>query len=623
MLDSKISLIALAAATVAVPASAETTAVDTETWQLADLYPDKALWDASRAELETEIEALAAYAGRLGEKRGAVLREFLDLRYALRRKLGRVYSYASNGASSDTRDAEAQSRRLVASTLYTKLAETTAFVDPELLSLGAGAVRRMMKQEKGLATYRFPLEEVLRSAANTLDEQGEGLLASAGELRRGPFSAYRILANADMPWPSVTLADGAEVELNQAAYQTRRSSPVRADRELVFNTYFDGWNRFEATAGALLDAQVRADRFDATARGYPSSLAASLAPNALPEGVYRTLVAETNAALPTLHRYLRLRGRMLDIEDLAYHDIYAPMVASDETYPIERGKQLSLDSAAPLGEEYVATMKRGFDERWMDTYPRPGKSSGAYMSGGAHDVHPYVLMNYSDDYDSVSTLAHEWGHALHTVLSREQPYHLSRYATFIAEIASTFNESLLLDHVLTQAADDDERLFYLGKALDQLRGTYFRQTQFAEFELWMHEELAAGRPLTGARLTEQYGELLRRYHGHDDGVMTIDPRHTVEWTIVPHFYFGFYVFQYATSIAAASLLAEEVVAALAEGDTEPRDRYLTLLGAGGSDHPHELLLKAGVDLTTPEPYRALARRMDKIMDEIEAILDRR
>jgi oligoendopeptidase F len=618
MLAPKILFIALAV--VAAPASAETPVVTAETWQLADLYTDTGPWDAARGEVEAELETLATFAGRLGQKNGAVLLEFLDLRYALRRKLGRVYSYASNGASENTRDSEAQSRRLVASALFTKLGETTAFVEPELLRLGADAVRKMLRKQEGLATYRFPIEEVLRSAPHTLDEQGEALLASAGELRQGPFSAYRVLANADMPWPTATLADGTEVELTQSAYRAHRSSPLRADREFVFNTYFDGWKRFEATSGALLDAQVRADRFDATARGYPSSLAASLAPNALPEAVYRTLVAVTNASLPTMHRYLRLRARMLGLDDLGYHDIYTSLVASDETYPIKRGKQMSLDSAAPLGDEYVAIMKRGFDERWMDTYSRPGKSSGAYMSGAAHDVHPFVLMNYADDYDSVSTLAHEWGHALHTVLSREQPYHLSRYATFIAEIASTFNESLLLDHVLSKARTDDERLFYLGNALEQLRGTYFRQTQFAEFELWMHEEIAAGRPLTGARLSEQYGELLRRYHGHDDGVMTIDPRYTVEWAVVPHFYFSFYVFQYATSIAAASLLAEEVVAGLAKGNTEPRDRYLTLLRAGGSDHPHDLLLKAGVDLTSPEPYRAMARRMDKIMDEIEGIL---
>ncbi len=622
MPDPKLPLLALAAA-LAAPASAETPDVDAETWNLADLFPSVDAWSDAKTAVEADIAELAAYSGRLGDDGGAVLEEFLDRRYAVRRELARVYSYASNGASGDTRDAVANSRRMEGTSLYTRLAETTSFVEPELLALGPDAVRELIAGRPGLATYAHPLEEVLRRAPHTLDAAGETLLAAAGEIRQGPFSAYRVLANADMPWPTVTLSTGEEATLDQATYGKHRSSSHRGDRRLVFDTYFGGWKRFEATAGALLDAHVRSEKFDATARGYASSLTSSLAGNNLPEAVVRTLIAEANAALPTMHRYLRLRGRMLGVDDLGYHDIYPPLVASDETYPIERGKRMCLDSAAPLGEDYVEAMRAGFDARWMDTYPRPGKSSGAYMSGAAYDVHPYVLMNYTEEYDSVSTLAHEWGHAMHTVLSHDQPYHLARYATFIAEIASTFNEALLLDHVLGRAKTDDERLFYLGNALEQLRGTYFRQTQFAEFEVWIHDEIAAGRPLTGARLTEHYQELLERYHGHADGIMAIDPAHAVEWAVVPHFYWSFYVFQYATSIAAASLLAEEVVAGLKKGDTEPRDRYLKLLRSGGKDHPHALLLQAGVDLTTPEPHRALARRMDAIMDEIEAILDRR
>ena len=621
MLKPGIFLLLLASAP-APPASAEQP-VTPETWNLADLYPDTSAWELACARLKDDIAGLGEYSGRLGDRNGAVLEEFLGKRYAVRRELARAFSYASNGASADTREPEAQGRRLSATSLFTSLGEATAFVEPDLLALGEEKVRAMLRARPGLNTYRHPLQEVLRHGPHTLDERGETLLAGAAEVRQAPFSAYRVLANADMPWPSTTLEDGTEVELNQAAFRKHRSSSVRADRQAVFDTYFGGWKRFEATAGTLLDAQVRADKFDAGSRGYESSLAASLAGHALPESVYRTLISETNTSLPTMHRYLRLRSRLLGIEDLGYHDIYPPIVASDESYPITRGKQMCLESAAPLGDDYVAGMKAGFEGRWMDTFPRPGKASGAYMSGAAYDVHPFVLMNYSDEYDSVSTLAHEWGHAMHTVLANGQPYHLARYATFIAEIASTFNEALLLDHVLGEAKDDDERLFYLGHALEQLRGTYFRQTQFAEFELWMHEEMAAGRPLTGARLTEQYGELLRRYHGHDEGVMTIDDAHAVEWAVVPHFYFNFYVFQYATSVAAASLLAEEVLAGLKQGDTEPRERYLNLLRAGGKDHPHTLLLEAGVDLTTPEPYRAMARRMEAIMDEIEILLARR
>jgi oligoendopeptidase F len=256
----------------------------------------------------------------------------------------------------------------------------------------------------------------------------------------------------------------------------------------------------------------------------------------------------------------------------------------------------------------------------MDAYPRPGKVSGAYMNGSVYDVHPFVLMNYNDDYESVSTLAHEWGHAMHSYLSnQEQPYPNARYSIFLAEIASTFNEALLLEHMLRQAKDDDERLFYLGNALEALRGTYFRQTMFAEFELAIHDRAEAGEALTGARLTEIYGDLLRRYHGHDQGVLEINDLYAIEWAYIPHFYYNFYVYQYATSLAASSLLAEEVLS----GQPGAVERYLDLLRAGSSDYPTQLLEAAGVDMTTPEPYRAVATRMNAIMDQIEAILDRR
>jgi oligoendopeptidase F len=337
--------------------------------------------------------------------------------------------------------------------------------------------------------------------------------------------------------------------------------------------------------------------------------------------VYRTLVAEANRALPTLHRAFRLRGTLLGIPDLAYHDIYPPLVSDlDTAFPIYRGESLVLEALAPLGKEYVATVRRGFASRWMDVYPRPGKRSGAYSNGSAYDVHPYVLMNYNDDYESVSTLAHEWGHAMHSHLANEaQPYPSADYSIFIAEVASTFNEALLLRRSLDDAASDDERLFLLGSYVENLRGTYFRQTMFAEFELATHEVVERGEALTGERLSAMYGELLRRYHGHDQGVMRIDDAYTVEWAFIPHFYYNFYVYQYATSLAASTQLARAVLA----GDTTARDRYLALLSSGGSRYPYELLEEAGVDLASPAPYRALEAQMTWAMDEIETIVARR
>jgi oligoendopeptidase F len=305
---------------------------------------------------------------------------------------------------------------------------------------------------------------------------------------------------------------------------------------------------------------------------------------------------------------------------MRYYDIYPPLVSSARKYPIDEGRKMMLESVKPLGERYAAAMAAGLQNRWMDVYPRPRKLSGAHMAGSAYDVHPFVLMNYNDNYESVSTLAHEWGHAMHSYLSNAaQPFVTADYAIFVAEIASTFNEALLLEHVLRKATGDDERLLYLGSALEHLRGTFFRQAMFAEFEREVHARVDRGEPLSGDRLTQIYGEILRRYHGDKEGVVKIDDLYTVEWAYIPHFYRPFYVFQYATSIAASSLLADAVL----KGEPGARERYLKLLSAGGSDYPYELVKAAGVDLASPAPYRAVVARMNRIMDEIEAIQARR
>src|SRR2546422_875495 len=337
--------------------------------------------------------------------------------------------------------------------------------------------------------------------------------------------------------------------------------------------------------------------------------------------IYEPLIGETNRNLPPLHLYFRLRARLLGIKgEMRYYDIYPPLVSSARKYPIDEGKKMMLEAVKPLGERYVAAMAAGLQNRWMDVYPRPRKLSGAHMDGAAYDVHPFVLMNYNDNYESVSTLVHEWGHAMHSYLSNAaQPFVTSDYAIFVAEIASTFNEALLLQHVLRNAADDNERLLYLGTALENLRGTFFRQAMFAEFEREVHARVDRGEPLSGDKLTQIYGEILRRYHGDKEGVVKIDDLYAVEWAYIPHFYRPFYVFQYATSIAASSLFADAVL----KGEPGARERYLELLSAGGSDYPYELVKAAGVDLASPAPYRAVVARMNRIMDEIEAIQARR
>jgi oligoendopeptidase F len=420
-----------------------------------------------------------------------------------------------------------------------------------------------------------------------------------------------------MPWPTVKLADGTEAVLDQTGYGKHRAAQNRADRKIVFDAFWGKWREFERTMGVALYSQLKTAAVQRKLRKYPDSISASLDRDRLPLAVYDTLVAQANANLPTLHRYFRLRARMLGVQAMRYYDIYPPLVKSDLKFPYARGRQMMLESARPLGPEYVAALAKGLESRWMDLYPRPRKQSGAHMNGSAYDVHPYVLMNYHDDYESVSTLVHEWGHAMHSHLSnRAQPFVTSQYATFVAEIAAILNEALLLEHVLKTAKSDDERLLFLGEALEGLRGTFFRQVMFAEFERAIHARVDAGQTLTGAEFTKIYGELLRRYHGE---AVKIDDLYCVEWAYIPHFYYSFYVFQYATSIAAASQLADGIL----KGEAGAVERTLRLLSAGGSDYPYELVKAAGVDLASPAPYQALVARMNRIMDEIEAILARR
>lgn len=588
---------------------------DDNTWQLDHLYPTVEAWEAARAETEAAIARLPECRGKLGTD-AATLLACLEQQSAVGQTLGRLSSYTSNHSAADTRDDAWQARDGAVNLLATAFSENTSWFDPELLALGSEKVDAMLKTEPGLAPYAYPLHSLLRRGEHVRPPGEERILALATAITGSPGESYQTFANAELPWPTIALPDGTSTRLSQSEYGRLRSHPDPAVRKAVFDAFFGTIAAYEGTLGTLLGAQVSSHWFVAQARGYDSSVEAALAGNFVPREVYDTLVRESNANLPTLHRYFRLRASMLGIEKLAYSDLYVPIVASDREFSLQESERLALASAAPLGQPYVSAMKAGFAGGWIDVYPREGKVAGAYMSDSAYGVHPYVLLNHNDDYESASTLAHEFGHAMHSHLAMSsQPFPLANYATFLAEIASTFNEALLLDYMLDQAKTDDEKLFYLGSALDGLRTTFFRQAMFAEFELAMHEKVEKGEPLTGGTLTAMYADIVRRYHGSAEGIVTVDDTWTHEWGFVPHFYYDFYVFQYATSIAASSLLAEDVL----DKKKGAADRYLGLLKAGGSDDPYVLLKNAGVDLASPEPYRAVAARMNAIMDQIEAI----
>lgn len=587
-------------------------------WDLGDLYPDVTSWEAAYEEVSRRIDGLPDHQGTLGDSAGTMAEALSDISNTYK-EAGRVYVYTSLQRDENQRNAEAQDRFGRARQLLNDWDSATSWVDPEILQVGEETVIDFLDREPELEKFRFMLEDILRQAPHTLDPETESLLARADLVLSAPQQIYENYANADIPWPSVTLSDGTEVTLNQAGYSRWRATENRDDRKLVFDTFWGAWQQYANGMGATLATEVQSNVFMARTRDHESALAQNLSDEGLPTEIYTGLVDQVNEALPVFHRYLELRQRILGVDELRYYDIYPPLVELETgDFTLARSEEVTFEALAPFGDTYLSLLEQGLAEEWMHSHPQPGKRSGAYMSGFAYDVHPYVLLNHTDDYQSLSTFAHEWGHAVHSLLANENnPFETASYSTFIAEMASTINEILLEEHLIANAESREEQLFYLGQALESIRGTLFRQTMFAEFELAIHERVENGDPLNGPALSEIYGDLLKRYHGHEQGVLTIDDEYTVEWAFIPHFYRDFYVFQYATSISGAAWFAEQFLA----GDDQVRADFIEVLKAGGSDYPHDILReKAGLDMTRPEAYEPVLRRMDSLMDRIEAIL---
>lgn len=587
-------------------------------WNLGDLYPTTAAWDAALATQRQRVQSLDTL-------REAATKDADSLRNALvtisdtRRNVLRVYVYASLSADEDLRDARGQERRQQAIALFGLFDEKTAWLRPDILAAGDERVRSYISADRVLKSrFDHELDNMLRGRPHTLNAEGEALLAGFGPALAQSSQVQSQLVDSELPRANVTLADGKTVELTVPGYERTRQSRVREDRKKVFDGFFGSLKKLEGTLGANLTGSVLADVYQARAHRFDSSLEASLFATAMPAAVYRQLIAQANAGLPTLHRYLKLRKRLLGADgELAYYDNYPPVAAAPaESFSYERSKAITLAALAPLGDEYLALLKSGLEQPWVDANPRPTKASGGYMNGAAYDVHPYLLLNHNDDYQSLSTLAHEWGHAVHTLLTTaNQPFDKSDYSTFIAESASIGNEMLLADSLIANARTPADKRFYLLEALESIRTTFFRQTMFAEFELAMHEEAEAGRPLAGPRLSELYCGIAKRYYGEARGVMTVDPAYCVEWAYVSHFFNSFYVWQYATSMVGAAEFAHAIQT---EG-APARDRFITMLKAGGSDYPYPIYLRAGVDLAKPAPYEALMARMNRLIDQVEAL----
>ena len=588
-------------------------------WDLRDIYPSDDVWQAAKENVAGGIVLLGLFQDRLSSST-ETLADTLDLRNGLDQQILRLGAYATMGADQDLRDTMHQGMRQEIVQLRAAFDARASYIEPEILRIGGATIQRFLTSEPRLEPYRFYLEDIARRAPHTLGVGEERILAAAAPVTGASSSVYNILSNVDFPYPKVTLSTGETVTVTPAAFDRLRSSANREDRRKVMSAFFESLGTFSRTFGATMNGSVQMVLFFSRARRYRSSLEMTLDASNIPLTVYTRLIDGVGRNLATFHRYLGLRKRMMGLDVLHYYDLYAPLVSSENLqYTPEQAQEHVLAALSPLGPDYVSIVERAFNERWIDWFPNPGKRPGAYTLGGAYEVHPYILMNYNGKYDDLSTLAHELGHALHSYHSNKtQPYSAAAYPTFVAEVASTFNESLLIDHMLGTIRDDAARLSVLGDYLENIKATVFRQTQFAEFELRIHDMARSGEPLTGDALAKLYLEITKKYYGHDRGVSVVDDYVAHEWSFVPHFYDDFYVFQYATSFAASEALAQKVLA----GDPQAISRYLAFLSAGGSKYPIDLLKDAGVDMTTDEPLELTMKEMNRIMDEMEKLLGR-
>ncbi len=584
-------------------------------WNLENLYSTQQALESEWTWLNEAVELLGVFRGRMGES-PASLADALRFRFEVLRRFGRLHSYASRLYHQDMRVPEAHQMYDKVGQLGTRLDAAMAFMHPELLKIPMNKLQQWSSLP-AFAEFSEFLRNTIRLALHTRSEEVEQVMAQTGDLAQSPYSVFQTLVTVNFPYPTVTLGNGETHTLTPSTFTALRSSPDRTDRELMFTTFWKQYATFQETFAGLLGAKLHADRFQAKARGYGSDLEAALDASQVPTQIYHNMIAQIRKGIPSLWKYLGARKRSLGVPILKYHDQYATL-SSDATrrIPYEEAMVTVVDALTPLGGDYVTALRQGLFGNWTDVYPTPGKRSGAYSSGDAYDVHPYVLMNYTQDYSSMSTLAHEFGHALHSWFSNtNQPYPKAHYPTFVAEVASTLNENLLRMHLLGQDQPPAFRRYLLGQALEGFRTTVFRQAMLAEFELALHGLVEQGEPPTASMLNTMYLELLRDYYGHAQGVTTIDELYQVEWSFIPHFYYNFYMFQYTTSFVAAASLAERIVG----GDKSLLQGYIKMLQAGGSLPPVELLALTGIDLSKGQPYELAFAMMDRLCAEMEAL----
>lgn len=588
-------------------------------WNLSDIYATTADWQTDVDMMKSEVEKLASFKGTLGQS-AVKLYDALRTSSDLMKTLSKAWTYASNLSNENLNISENQAMMQQMSALGTKFGEVTAYMEPEILQIPKEKIDLYLKEKPELAKeFDVYIDNIQRLRNHTLSEAEETILASFGLIADVNSDVYDIFTNAEKPFQKVTISTGEEIELTSASYTRYRTLPNREDRAKIFDVFFNDFGRYKNTLGANLGGKVKKDWVYAKNRKYASSLEAALNSDNLPVSVYATLIEQINKNLPTLHRALDLKKRMLGVDTLHYYDLYVPLVEKvDMNFTVEQGQNAILDALKPLGEEYVSVLQKAFNDRWIDYIPTVGKRSGAYSTGGAYDVHPYILMNWTDDYESVSTLAHELGHTMHSYFSNKfQPFSKADYAIFVAEIASTVNENFLNNYMVQNAKSEEEKLYLLGSYLELLRTTIFRQTSFAEFEWEIHKRAETGEPLTGEDMCAIYFDIVKRYYGHNTGHCTVDDYIQYEWSYIPHFLgYNYYVYQYATSLIYGTAFVEKM---LSKGQSAVDDYYKILKG-GGSNYPAELIRDAGIDPMSSEPVTLTMQKMNKVMDQMEEIL---
>lgn len=585
-----------------------------DTWRLEDIFPSDEDWDKEYNEVQKLIPNAGKYEGRLGES-AETLYEALQFQDHILSRLGKLYTYAHMRYDQDTTNSFYQSLDDKIKNLYSEAASVLAYIVPELLAEDEAKIAGFLEEKTELQLYKHSLEEINLQRPHVLSAEQESLLAQASEVLGASSNTFGMLNNADLEFPSIKDENGEDVEITHGRFIRFLESDEQRVRHDAFKAVYETYGKFRNTFASTLSGNIKKDNFNAKIRNYESARHAALAANNIPESVYENLVNTINDNLHLLHRYVKLRKKVLGVEELHMYDLYTPLVKEVKMeIPYKEAKDLILKGLKPLGGDYLNILKEGFENRWVDVHENKGKRSGAYSSG-TYGTNPYILMNWQDNVNNLFTLAHEFGHSVHSYYTRKyQPYPYGNYSIFVAEVASTCNEALLNDYLLKTIDDDKKRLYLLNHYLEGFRGTVFRQTMFAEFEHLIHKKAQNNEALTADSLTKEYYELNKKYFGEED--IVIDEEIGLEWSRIPHFYYNYYVYQYATGFSAATALSKQI---LQEGQPAV-DRYIEFLKSGSSDYPIEVLKKAGVDMTSSKPIEDACKVFEEKLNEMESLL---